>query len=127
MVKYEFQLNNGKLKKADLHIWNELLIHAIENSPNKKGEYSIPLAQVLGLGITREELQHVLKKLTNLQLEWKLAAYTHSAKSQARMLQFADVLRTVVKFRFDNSLLSSVIDDPHYFALLESKLSKIAS
>jgi hypothetical protein len=126
MIKYEFQLRKGKLKKRQLHIFNELLIIAIENKPNKKGEYSIALDQLLSHGISKEQLQQVLKAFTDFKVEWTLT-FPVTVRGNARLLQDAKILTKHVKFRFFNSLLSKIIDDPHFFAMLEAKLSKIAS
>jgi hypothetical protein len=126
MIKYKFHIGNDKLKKKHLHIWNELLIHAIENKPDKQGMYSIPLSQVLAHGVTQDELGSVLESLAELQIEWKLVLPVNGERVQAKLLSAATVLRNEVKFRFYKHLISSIVNDPHFFALMKSYLNKVS-
>jgi hypothetical protein len=126
MIKYKFNIVDDKLKREHLQIWNELLIHAIENEPDKQGMYSIPLSQVLAHGVTQDELGSVLESLVELQIEWRLSLPVNGERVQAKLLSAATVLRNEVKFSFYKRLISSIVNDPHFFALMESHLSKVS-
>jgi hypothetical protein len=124
MIKYKFHIGNDKLKKKHLHIWIELLIHAIENKPDKQGMYSIPLSQVLGHGITREQLGNVLKSLAELQIEWRLSLPENAERVEAKLLSAATVLSKEVKFSLCKPLISSIVNDRYFFAVMEGYLYK---
>jgi len=103
-----------------------LLIVAIENKPDKNGEYSISIDRLLAHGTKTEQLDRILKSLTRFLIEWS-SSFPVNIEGQSHLLKDATVLRNEVKFSFHKQLLAPVREDPHFFALLEVSLNKVAA